>query len=85
MTDDDPRTRLIDELAAQAGVPPLTAEECDAILALASVAAHGTGDRTSAPLAAFLAGLASAGEPDRLRVLDDVRERAAAVSPPPGG
>jgi hypothetical protein len=45
------------------------------------VAAHGTGDRTAAPLASFLAGMKAAGVPDRVAVLDDVRRRAAELAP----
>lgn len=84
MTDNDARTKLIDELASQAGVPALSNEECEAILALAAVAAHGTGDRTSAPLASYIAGLAAAKAPDRRQSLDDIRRQAAAIVPAPG-
>jgi hypothetical protein len=43
----------------------LSEEDIDALLALAGVAAHTSGDRTNAPLATFLAGLALGRHPDR--------------------
>ena len=43
------RAELIGDLAQRAGVPSLTATDTESILALAAIAAHGTGDRTSAP------------------------------------
>jgi hypothetical protein len=43
----------------------LSNEDIDALLALAGVAAHTSGDRTNAPLATFLAGLALGRHPDR--------------------
>lgn len=67
------RADLIDTLAQQAGTTPLTEEEIDACLTLAGAAAHGTGDRTSAPLAVFLAGIAAANAESRLTVLDTMR------------
>jgi hypothetical protein len=77
----DPRSTLIDALANHVGVPTLTAAEAESVLALAAVAAHGTGDRTAAPLASFLAGIKAAGADDRVAVLDDVRRRAAELAP----
>ena len=77
------RSELIDALAEGIGVAPLTAAEIESILSLAAVAAHGTGDRTTAPLASFLAGLAAAGSADRVASLDDARRRIAALAPPP--
>ena len=53
------------------------------MLALAGVAAHGTGDRTAAPLASFLAGLAAAKADDRAASLDDVRRHVGKLAPPP--
>lgn len=51
-----------DRMAAQAGVDPadlsLSDDEIEALLELARVAAHESGDRTNAPLACFLAGVA---------------------------
>jgi Domain of unknown function (DUF6457) len=78
----DARTNLIDALAQHIGVAPLTPAEIESVLALAAVAAHGTGDRTTAPLASFLAGLAAAQAQDRVASLDDVRRRAAELAPP---
>jgi Domain of unknown function (DUF6457) len=78
----DPRSNLIDALAEHIGAPTLTPAEIEAVLSLAAVAAHGTGDRTAAPLASFLAGIRAASTPDRLTALDDLRRRAADVAPP---
>ena len=80
----DARADLIDGLAKHVGVPPLTPTEIESVLALAGVAAHGTGDRTAAPLASFLAGLAAAKAGDRSAALDDVRRHAGKLAPPPG-
>jgi hypothetical protein len=53
------------------------------VLALAAVAAHGTGDRTAAPLASFLAGVAAAGAEDRVAILDELRRHVAEDSTAP--
>jgi hypothetical protein len=79
---EDARANLIDGLAEHVGVAPLTPTEIESVLALAAVAAHGTGDRTTAPLASFLAGLAAAKADDRAGSLDEVRRRAAELVPP---
>ncbi|MEZ5102233.1 MAG: DUF6457 domain-containing protein [Thermoleophilia bacterium] len=59
---DDWLTAARDRLAAAAGDDPaaygLTQAEVDALLDLARVAAHESGQRTNAPLACFLAGVA---------------------------
>jgi hypothetical protein len=52
------------------------------VLSLAAVAAHGTGDRTSAPLVSFLAGIAAAGTEDRAEVLDRARQQTGAIAGP---
>jgi len=75
------RAELVDALAAHVGTPPLTAGEIESVLALAAVAAHGTGDRTTAPLASFLAGIAAAGAEDRIATLDEIRRRTAELAP----
>lgn len=52
-----------DWLAARAdalGVDPLTPDEISQLLALAGDAAHGSGDRTNAPLLCYLVGRARA-------------------------
>ena len=79
----DARGNLIDALAQHIGVAPLTPAEIESVLALAAVAAHGTGDRTTAPLASFLAGLSAAQAEDRVASLDEIRRRAAELAPPP--
>lgn len=77
------RARLIEALAEKLGVAPLSEAEVEGVLSLAAVAAHGTGDRTAAPVASFLAGLAAAGAQDRTAELDRVRRLAAEIAPPP--
>jgi len=76
----DRRAEVIDALAARAGTPPLTATETESVLALAAVAAHGTGDRTTAPLASFLAGIAAADADDRVALLDKLRRHVAELT-----
>ena len=77
----DTRSDLVDALAEHIGVAPPTAAEIESVLALAAVAAHGTGDRTTAPLASYLAGLAAAKADNRVEALNDVRRRAAELAP----
>lgn len=77
------RAELVEALAVYVGTPPLTESEIDSILALAGAAAHGTGDRTAAPLASFLAGVAAADAVDRGASLAEIRRVAAEVAPPP--
>lgn len=77
------RGELVDALAARIGTAPLTAGEIESVLTLAGVVAHGTGDRTTAPLASFLAGIAAANAPDRVAKLDEIRRYAAELAPPP--
>jgi len=74
------RSDLIEALADHIGTATLTEGEIETCLALAAAAAHGTGDRTSAPLASFLAGVAAAGSDDRGATLDEMRRYVAAVS-----
>jgi Domain of unknown function (DUF6457) len=64
-TDEDPASLSLDQ------------EQIDAILELARVAAHESGERTNAPLVCYLAGLA-AGRSDS--DLEDVVEAAAGVT-----
>ncbi len=45
--------------------PALTGEDIVGILELARVAAHESGDRTNAPLAAYLVGVAHGRDPER--------------------
>ena len=79
----EPRADVINGLATRVGVPPLTSSEIESVLSLAAVAAHGTGDRTTAPLASFLAGLAAAGATDRGATLDEARRYVAELAPTP--
>jgi hypothetical protein len=77
------RANLVDALAEHIGVAPLTPAEVESVLSLAAVAAHGTGDRTTAPLASFLAGLSAEQAEDRVASLGEVRRRATELAPPP--
>jgi hypothetical protein len=52
------RDRIADETGVDSGTLSLTEGEIAALLDLARVAAHDSGDRTNAPLVCFLAGLA---------------------------
>src|SRR5690349_10603453 len=74
------RSELLEALAADLGVGPLAAPEIESLLSLAAVAAHGTADRTAAPLASFLAGLAAATSPDRAASVEDTRRRVAELT-----
>lgn len=47
---------FLDAFAAEVGAPAPSAEERDALLALASVAAHGS-ERLAAPLACWMGGV----------------------------
>jgi Domain of unknown function (DUF6457) len=75
------RAELIDTLAAELAVPALSREEVESLLSLAGAAAHGTGDRTSAPLVTFLAGMAAAGGEDRGAAIERLRARTAEIAP----
>lgn len=75
------RADLIAALAGHIGTQPLTEGEIEACLALAAVAAHGTSDRTTAPLASFLAGVAAGTSEDRATTLDQIRRKAAELAP----
>ena len=75
----DERARLIEAVAEELGVPPLDGKEIDAVLDLAGAAAHGTGNRTAAPLTCFLAGLAAAGE-GRVEALGRTHAHVVAVT-----
>jgi len=78
------RGELIDALADQLGLQSPTQAEIESVLALAATAAHGTGDRTSAPLASYLAGIAAATTEERTDLLDRVRQQTGAITGPPG-
>ena len=61
---DDWLTKARDAVAAAGGVEPgeleLTEADMKTLLDLARIAAHASGDRTNAPLLAYLAGIAVA-------------------------
>ena len=73
-------TRARDAIADAAGIAPteldLTADEIDAVLDLAAVAAHESGARTNAPLLCYLVGRAQRGGAD-LRTLGDAVRRSS--------
>lgn len=75
------RSELTEAIAGRVGAAPLSEAEIDAILKLAGAAAHGTGDRTSAPVATFLAGLAAAGAEDRAAVLEGLHRFVLETAP----
>jgi Domain of unknown function (DUF6457) len=71
-----------DRIAAATGQDPATLElrpeQADAILDLARIAAHESGERTNAPLVCYLAGLAAGrSEADA----DDVLDAAGGAGP----
>jgi hypothetical protein len=66
---------LVDALAAELGVPPPDPALRDALLRLASVAAHGS-ERRAAPIATYLAGV-TGRDPDQVRAI------AERIAPPP--
>ena len=76
----DRRAEVIAALADRADGRELTEAEIESVLALAAVAAHTTGDRTTAPLASFLAGIAAAGAEDRVALLDELRRHVAELT-----
>ncbi len=57
------------EFAQKLGVPPLTADEIDAVLNLARVAAHQS-ERKAAPVACFLAARAGLSPSDAFALVD---------------
>ena len=65
-----------DALAAEAGIEPTELElgdaDADALLKLARIAAHTSGDRTNAPLVCYLVGRAQRGR-DVAALTDAVR------------
>jgi hypothetical protein len=68
------RSEVIGALADNVA-SPLTEPEIEACLALAAAAAHGPGDRTTAPLVSFLAGIAASRSDDRQATLNGLRPR----------
>ncbi|MDE3131873.1 MAG: hypothetical protein KGL16_12040 [Acidobacteriota bacterium] len=78
------REEFLVSLASRLGLEPLSPAEIESVLALAATAAHGTGDRTSAPLSTFLAGAAAVGSDKRGEVLDRARQQAGAITGPHG-
>ncbi|HXF97992.1 MAG TPA: DUF6457 domain-containing protein [Gaiellaceae bacterium] len=67
-------------IAAESGVDPgalsVSEGEIEALLDLARAAAHGSGDRTNAPLVAYLVGVAMGRNPG-LDLAELAREAAA--------
>ncbi len=56
---------FLDAFAAEIGAPVPTAEEFDALLALASIAAHSS-ERLAAPLACWMGGVSGRPVPELL-------------------
>jgi hypothetical protein len=76
---EDAQGRVADLVGDEPGDYSLSDEHVDLLLALAGVAAHASGDRTNAPLATFLAGLALGRHDDR--TLADIAAAARGESP----
>ena len=74
---DAARDRIVAETGDAASGPVLDDEAIASLLDLARVAAHESGDRTNAPLAAYLVGVAHGRHPERSLV-----ELVAAASGP---
>ena len=73
------RDQWIAAFAAELGVEPPDAATVDVLLDLAGTAAHAS-ERTAAPIACYLVGLAGASPPDASRLADAVTRSAG-----PGG
>lgn len=71
------RDRIAEEIGEPASGLELTQAEIDALLELARVAAHESGERTNAPLVCYLAGVAVGR---RGAALDDVVDAAVGKS-----
>ena len=74
---DDWLTRARDALAEAAGIDPadleLAADDEQTLLDLARIAAHGSGERTNAPLLCYLVGRATRGGATLDELADVVR------------
>lgn len=73
------RSRIAAASGVDAGELSLTDDEISALLDLARVAAHDSGDRTNAPLVCFLAGVAVGRRPG-LQIAELTREAAESAS-----
>jgi Domain of unknown function (DUF6457) len=62
------------EFAAAAGVSPPTADEVDALLGIAGIAAHAS-ERTAAPITTWLAAKAGLSPADALKLASSLRKR----------
>lgn len=65
------RDEWIAAFAAELGVPPPDAATVEVLLDLAGSAAHAS-ERTAAPIACYLVGLAGASPPDAGRVAEGI-------------
>jgi hypothetical protein len=74
VVEQDLAVRWTEQVAAALGVSAMSAVEVETVLALAGDVAHGTGQRSWAPLTAFLAGLYAAGHGDGAEALQAVRD-----------
>ena len=72
------RDRLAEAVGDDAAGYDLTADDVRVLLDLARVAAHDSGDRTNAPLACYLVGLAMGRHPDSM--LRELSERTSSPS-----
>lgn len=69
--------QFLEAFAAQVGVPVPTAQELDALLEMASVAAHGS-ERLAAPLACWMGGASGMPVPELLAAARRVATQAEA-------
>jgi len=68
-----------ERVAAALEVPPMSGEQLEAVLKLAGDVAHGTAQRSFAPLTTFLAGLYAARCEDGTEALEVVRDLVGGV------
>ena len=63
----------IDAFCARLGAEPPSAEECDAVLALAGVAAHAS-ERIAAPIACWIAGRHGVSLEEAMRIARELAD-----------
>jgi Domain of unknown function (DUF6457) len=77
------RDEWIAAFAAELGVEPPDAETVDTLLALAGTAAHAS-ERTAAPIACYLVGLAGTAPPEAGRLAEAVGPASDHAGEPDG-
>jgi hypothetical protein len=66
------REQWLNTYAEALGIPPPTEEEIDALLKVAAIAAHTSGERTAAPVACWLAAKAGRSADEALTIAQDL-------------